>query len=51
MDMVEQPMIAAILGDSMTSEEACQRLVVAALDSGGKDKCDGGAGALSARCR
>jgi serine/threonine protein phosphatase PrpC len=36
-DMVGQPMIAAILGDSKTSEEACQRLVAAALDNGGKD--------------
>ena len=36
-DMVGQPMIAAIVGDSKTSEEACQRLVDAALDNGGKD--------------
>jgi serine/threonine protein phosphatase PrpC len=36
-DMVQQQMIAAILGDSKTSEEACQRLVAAALDNGGKD--------------
>jgi serine/threonine protein phosphatase PrpC len=36
-DMVGQPMIAAILADSKTSEEACQRLVAAALDNGGKD--------------
>jgi protein phosphatase len=36
-DMVEQPMSAAILRDSKTSEEACQRLVAAALDNGGKD--------------
>ena len=36
-DMVQQPMIAAILGDSKTSDEACQRLVDAALDKGGKD--------------
>jgi protein phosphatase len=36
-DMVPQAMIAAIVGDSKTSEEACQRLVDAALDNGGKD--------------
>jgi serine/threonine protein phosphatase PrpC len=36
-DMVQQPMIAAILSDSKTSEEACRRLVDAALDNGGKD--------------
>jgi protein phosphatase len=36
-DMVPQPMIAAIVGNSKTSEEACQRLVDAALDNGGKD--------------
>jgi protein phosphatase len=36
-DMVQQPMIATILGDSKTSDEACQRLVDAALDKGGKD--------------
>jgi protein phosphatase len=36
-DMVGQPIIAAILADSKTSEEACQRLVTAALDNGGKD--------------
>jgi protein phosphatase len=36
-DMVPQAMIAAILGDAKTSEEACQRLVAAALDNGGKD--------------
>jgi serine/threonine protein phosphatase PrpC len=36
-DMVGQQMIAAILGDSKTSDEACQRLVNAALDNGGKD--------------
>src|SRR5262245_6747569 len=36
-DMVPQPMIAAILGDAKTSEEACQRLMAAALDNGGKD--------------
>jgi protein phosphatase len=36
-DMVQQPMIAAILGDSKTSDEACRRLVDAALDNGGKD--------------
>jgi protein phosphatase len=36
-DMVGQPMIATIVGDSKTSEEACQRLVSAALDNGGKD--------------
>jgi protein phosphatase len=36
-DMVEQQMIAAILGDSKTSEEACRRLVASALDNGGKD--------------
>jgi serine/threonine protein phosphatase PrpC len=36
-DMVPQPMIAAIVGDSKTSEEACQRLVDAALDNGGRD--------------
>jgi protein phosphatase len=36
-DMVGQPMIATILGDSKTSQEACQRLVSAALDNGGKD--------------
>jgi serine/threonine protein phosphatase PrpC len=35
--MVEQPMIAAILGESKTSQEACQRLVAAALDNGGRD--------------
>jgi serine/threonine protein phosphatase PrpC len=36
-DMVGQQMIAPILSDSKTSEEACQRLVAAALDNGGKD--------------
>ncbi len=36
-DMVQQQMIGAILADSKTSEEACQRLVDAALDNGGKD--------------
>jgi serine/threonine protein phosphatase PrpC len=36
-DMVGQQTIAAILGDSKASEEACQRLVTAALDNGGKD--------------
>jgi protein phosphatase len=36
-DMVGQQMIAAILADAKTSEEACQRLVDAALDNGGKD--------------
>jgi hypothetical protein len=36
-EMVQQQMIAAILGDSKTSDEACQRLVAAALDNGGKD--------------
>jgi serine/threonine protein phosphatase PrpC len=35
--MVGQETITAILGDSKTSEEACKRLVAAALDSGGKD--------------
>jgi protein phosphatase len=34
-DMVQQQMIAAILGDSKSSDEACQRLVAAALDNGG----------------
>jgi protein phosphatase len=36
-DMVEQPIIAAVLSDAKTSEEACQRLVAAALDNGGRD--------------
>src|SRR5262249_37640114 len=36
-DMGEQPMIGAILRDAKSSEEACQRLVTAALDNGGKD--------------
>jgi protein phosphatase len=36
-DMVPQPMIGAILADSKTSDEACRRLVDAALDNGGKD--------------
>jgi serine/threonine protein phosphatase PrpC len=36
-DMVPQQMIGAIMGDSKTSDEACQRLVDAALDNGGKD--------------
>jgi protein phosphatase len=36
-DMVPHPMIWAILSDSKTSDEACQRLVDAALDNGGKD--------------
>jgi protein phosphatase len=36
-DMVPQPMIWAILADSKTADEACQRLVDAALDNGGKD--------------
>jgi serine/threonine protein phosphatase PrpC len=36
-DMVQEQVIAAILGDSKTSDEACQRLVAAALDNGGKD--------------
>jgi serine/threonine protein phosphatase PrpC len=36
-NMAGQPMIATILGDSKTSEEACRRLVAAALDNGGKD--------------
>jgi protein phosphatase len=36
-DMVGQQSIGAILADSKTSEEACQRLVAAALDNGGKD--------------
>jgi serine/threonine protein phosphatase PrpC len=36
-DMVGPQMIAAILGDSKTSEDACQRLVAAALDNGGRD--------------
>src|SRR5262249_1847895 len=35
-DMVPQPMIAAILSDSKTSEEACEGLVAAALDKGGR---------------
>lgn len=34
---LQQPMIAAILGDSKSSDEACQRLVDAALDKGGLD--------------
>jgi protein phosphatase len=36
-DMVQQQMIEAILGDSTTSDEACRRLVDAALDKGGLD--------------
>jgi serine/threonine protein phosphatase PrpC len=36
-DMVGQQMIAAILGASKTSQEACERLVTAALDNGGRD--------------
>jgi protein phosphatase len=36
-DMVQEKRIAAILGDSKTSDEACQRLVAAALDNGGRD--------------
>jgi serine/threonine protein phosphatase PrpC len=36
-DMVPQETIAAILGDAKTSEEACQRLMDAALDNGGRD--------------
>jgi serine/threonine protein phosphatase PrpC len=36
-DMVPQQMMAAILGNAKTSEEACGRLVDAALDNGGKD--------------
>jgi serine/threonine protein phosphatase PrpC len=36
-DMVEQHVITAILRDSKTSEEACQRLVAVALDNGGRD--------------
>jgi serine/threonine protein phosphatase PrpC len=36
-DMVQQPTIAAILGDAKTSAEACQRLVDAALENGGRD--------------
>jgi protein phosphatase len=36
-DMVGQQIIAAILADAKTSEEACQRLVTAALDNGGQD--------------
>jgi serine/threonine protein phosphatase PrpC len=36
-DMVPRETIAAILGEAKTSQEACQRLVDAALDNGGKD--------------
>jgi protein phosphatase len=36
-DMVGQQTIAAILAASKTSEEACQRLMAAALDNGGRD--------------
>ena len=36
-DMVQQSIVAAILGESKTSDETCQRLVDAALDNGGKD--------------
>jgi protein phosphatase len=47
-DMVPQQMIAAILGDSMTSDEACQRLVDAALEQRWQGQRDRGAGAISA---
>jgi len=36
-DMVPQPQIHTILADSKSSDEACQRLVNAALDNGGRD--------------